>query len=48
MSAPSSTFTTSKAPAIAGKSRSRFYVGMAAFLSLVVIVGFWPTYYGRS
>jgi hypothetical protein len=28
-------------------SRPRFYVGMAAFMSFVVLVGFWPTYFGQ-
>ena len=28
-------------------SRPRFYVGMAAFMSLIVLAGFWPTYFGQ-
>ena len=28
-------------------TRPRFYVGMAAFMSLMVLVGFWPTYFGQ-
>jgi len=28
-------------------SRPRFYVGMAAFMSLMVLAGFWPTYFGQ-
>ena len=28
-------------------SRPRFYLGLAAFMSLIVVVGFWPTYFGQ-
>ena len=47
MSAPSTTLATQKASAIPGKSRSQFYVGIAAFMTLLVVVGFWPTYFGQ-
>ena len=28
-------------------SRPRFYLGMTAFMSLMVLVGFWPSYFGQ-
>src|SRR4030095_16963049 len=28
-------------------TRPRFYIGMAAFMCLMVLVGFWPTYFGQ-
>ena len=28
-------------------SRPRFYVGLASFMTLMVLVGFWPSYFGR-
>jgi len=28
-------------------SRPRFYMGLAAFMSLIVLAGFWPTYFGQ-
>src|SRR6185295_7660896 len=28
-------------------ARPRFYLGIAAFMSLMVLVGFWPTYFGH-
>jgi len=28
-------------------SRPRFYVSLAAFMSLIVLAGFWPTYFGQ-
>ena len=28
-------------------SRPRFYVSLAAFMSLIVLTGFWPTYFGQ-
>lgn len=37
--------TTAQIPIV---SRSRFYLGMAAFMSLMVFVGFWPTYFGQA
>ena len=47
MSTPSATFATQKTSVIPGKNRPRFYVVMAAFMSLLVVVGFWPTYFGQ-
>jgi hypothetical protein len=36
-------------PSMRGRSlRSRFYVGVAAFMSAIVLVGFWPTYFGPA
>jgi hypothetical protein len=29
-----------------GRVRTRFYVGLAAFMTGIVIVGFWPSYFG--
>ena len=28
-------------------TRPRFYMSLAAFMSLIVVAGFWPTYYGQ-
>lgn len=34
---------------LGGRSvRSRFYVGLAAFMCGIVLVGFWPTYFGPA
>jgi len=30
----------------ARRARSRFYVGLAAFMVAIVLVGFWPSYFG--
>jgi hypothetical protein len=41
--------TTTKpasAKASARRARPRFYVGLAAFMTGIVMVGFWPTYFG--
>ena len=41
--------TTTKpgsAKASARQARSRFYVGLAAFMTGIVMVGFWPSYFG--
>jgi hypothetical protein len=35
------------AVALPRTSKPRFYVGIAAFMSLMVLVGFWPTYFGQ-
>jgi len=29
-----------------GRVRSRFYVGLAAFMVAIVLIGFWPSYFG--
>src|SRR5262245_13222572 len=29
------------------RMRSRFYVGLSAFMVAIMLVGFWPTYFGR-
>ena len=32
--------------AIRGRTRSRFYVGLGAFMVAIVVAGFWPSYFG--
>lgn len=33
---------------LARTARSRFYVGLGAFMCLLVLVGFWPSYFGPA
>jgi len=32
--------------AVARRGRTRFYAGLSAFMSALVVVGFWPSYFG--
>jgi len=46
ITAPAAGAAAARRPAVRSRVRSRFYVGLGAFMVAIMVVGFWPSYFG--
>jgi hypothetical protein len=46
ITAPAAAASAATRSAVRGRVRSRFYVGLSVFMVAIMVVGFWPSYFG--